>query len=260
MKTFHALIIGDEILSGRREDKHFSMLMNLLARYHQKLNTVLYLPDVLETITEALQHSLTRNMPTFVFGGIGSTPDDHTRRAAALASGRGLEQHPEGSAIILARFGEDAYPHRIKMAEFPGGVTLIPNPVNQIAGFSLDQHHFFPGFPSMAAPMAEWVVETYYADEASTAEDECILIVPNGREGHLTGDMEALVARFSDIGFSCLPSLGTDERPYPHLDLRVAGKKENVAAGRDFLIAAITRVGYAYEVLCDSTNLIIGGD
>jgi molybdopterin-biosynthesis enzyme MoeA-like protein len=252
MKTFHALIIGDEILAGRRADCHFPMLVTLLARYHLKLNTVLYLPDERETLTAALTHSLKRAMPTFVFGGIGGTPDDQTRQAAALASGRALVPHPEGTALIVARFGEAAYPYRIKMAEFPSQTTLIPNPINGIAGFSLDQHHFFPGFPSMATPMAEWVVTQYYAHE-SLVEEECILIIPHGRESHLTGEMEQLVLQFPTISFSSLPSFGTEDAPYPHIELRVAGTKDAVIAARNFLIAAIKKSAYSYAILKDTT-------
>jgi molybdopterin-biosynthesis enzyme MoeA-like protein len=254
MKTFHALIIGDEILAGRRTDCHFPMLIKLLARYHLKLNTVLYLPDERETLTAALAHSLKRAMPTFVFGGIGGTPDDQTRQATALASGRPLMPHPEGTALIVARFGQEAYPYRIKMAEFPSGAKLIPNPVNGIAGFSLDQHHFFPGFPSMATPMAEWVVAHYYAHEATAIEEECILIVPHGQESHLTGEMEQLVTQFPHLSFSSLPSFGTEKSPYPHIELRIAGPKEEVIAARGFLIAAITQHMYSYEIFKDTTT------
>lgn len=254
MKTFHALIIGDEILAGRRTDCHFSMLIALLARYHLALNTVLYLPDEREILATALADSFKRAMPTFIFGGIGATPDDHTRQAAALASGRPLVPHPEGTAIILEYFGQDAYPYRIKMAEFPCGATLIPNPVNRIAGFSLDQHHFFPGFPSMATPMAEWVVAQHYANECINIDKECIVIVPHGREGQLIGEMECLINQFPTISFSSLPSFGTETRPYPHLELRVAGAKEAVMAARDFLITAISQYAYAYDILKDTTT------
>ena len=100
----------------------------------------------------------------FSFGGIGATPDDHTRQAAAAALGVPLERHPEAVAEIEARFGADAYPHRVLMAEFPAGASIIPNPFNRIAAFSVRDHHFLPGFPQMAWPMLDWVLATHYPD------------------------------------------------------------------------------------------------
>ena len=73
-----------------------------------------------------------------------------------------LARHPEAVAEIEARFGAEAYPHRVLMAEFPAGSSIIPNPFNRIASFSIRDHHFFPGFPQMAWPMLDWVLATRY--------------------------------------------------------------------------------------------------
>ncbi len=73
---------------------------------------------------------MARRDAVFVFGGIGATPDDHTRQCAADAAGLALVRHPRGAAIIEKRFGREAYPQRIHMAHLPSGCALIPNPVN----------------------------------------------------------------------------------------------------------------------------------
>lgn len=167
---FRLIIIGDEIIHGNREDKHFAAIKNLLTERGLRLNTVQYLPDDRILITEMLKRSFQDAYPTFVTGGIGGTPDDHTRQAAAAALGMPLVLHPDAVPAIEAiaeRRGEtlDNPNHlvRLNMATFPAGADLVPNPYNNIAGFSCQEHYFLPGFPVMAHPMVAWVLDHLYA-------------------------------------------------------------------------------------------------
>ena len=136
-----------------------------------QLGQVQYLPDERALLVKQLQRSFSDGLPTFVTGGIGATPDDHTRQAAAEALALPLQLHPEGIANIEAvshRRGDAldsaAHRQRLRMAEFPAGADLIPNSYNGIAGFAIREHYFLPGFPVMAHPMAEWVLNTHYAE------------------------------------------------------------------------------------------------
>ena len=159
---FGAYVIGDEILVGKRQDRHLSFLIGALASRGLRLSWAHYLGDEPRRLTEAFRRSLASDDVVFCFGGIGATPDDHTRQCAAAAAGVRLQLHPEAEREIRGRFGGDATPERLRMGEFPQGSTVIPNPVNRIPGFSLHEHHFFPGFPQMAWPMTEWVLDTRY--------------------------------------------------------------------------------------------------
>jgi molybdopterin-biosynthesis enzyme MoeA-like protein len=160
-----------------------------------------------------------RDNPVFVCGGIGATPDDHTRACAAAAAGVCLERHPQARALIEGRFGDSAYPHRILMADLPAGCNLIPNPVNQIPGFCLESHWFLPGFPQMAWPMADWVLDQHYVRAASIEEDGLeVLDVPESR---LIPVMEELGARFPGLKLFSLPHLG--ENPHVLLGFRGRG-------------------------------------
>ena len=177
MNAFNLIIIGDEILHGSRQDKHFAFFKSLLESHGLKLNQVQYLPDEPELLVKQLRRSFSDGLPTFVTGGIGSTPDDHTRQAAAAALDLPVVRHPEAAKFIegvTLKRGEplDSPEHsqRLKMADFPEGAELVPNLFNNIAGFSIREHYFFPGFPVMAHPMAEWVLETYYADRFNQTE------------------------------------------------------------------------------------------
>ena len=157
-----AIIIGDEIIVGKRADKHFAKLIGILAARGMKLSWCEYLGDIPELITATLRRTLASEDIVFSFGGIGATPDDHTRQCAADALGVGLELHPDAEAAIRSRTDMVVTPQRLKMGEFPRGSRIIPNSYNRIPGFSVGNHHFVPGFPVMAWPMAEWVLDTWY--------------------------------------------------------------------------------------------------
>src|SRR5687767_15401549 len=161
---FAAIIIGDEILSGKRQDKHLPKLIELLGARGLQLAWAQYLGDDPALITATLERTLRGDDVVFSFGGIGATPDDHTRECAARAAGVGLHLHSDAEIEIRARFGDDITPRRLMMGEFPAGSSIIPNPYNRIPGFTLGRHHFVPGFPQMAWPMVEWVLENRYRD------------------------------------------------------------------------------------------------
>jgi len=219
---FGLVIVGDEILSGRRTDKHLAHIADALASRGLDLIWARYIGD-----NEAAQAALYRDTMAgteivISCGGIGATPDDHTRQAAALAADVPLTAHPEATALIVARFGEAAYPNRVKMAEFPAGARLIPNPVNQIAGFSVGHHHFVPGFPDMAWPMVDWVLDTQYRHLFSESI-QLGCIVPGAKEGDLIPVMEALVRDYPGIQFSCLPSYGNERQAGLHIEFTLRG-------------------------------------
>ena len=148
---FNLIIIGDEILHGSRQDKHFAFFKSLLESHGLKLNQVQYLPDEPDLLVKQLRRSFSDGLPTFVTGGIGSTPDDHTRQAAAAALDLPVVRHPEAAKFIEGVTQKRSEPldspehaQRLKMADFPEGAELVPNPFNNIAGFSIREHYFFP--------------------------------------------------------------------------------------------------------------------
>ncbi|ASK27515.1 competence/damage-inducible protein A [Neisseria chenwenguii] len=230
---FNLIIIGDEILHGSRQDKHFAFFKNLLESHGLKLNQVQYLPDEPGLLIKQLQRSFSDGLPTFVTGGIGATPDDHTRQAAAAALGVPIVRHPEAAALIdgvTLKRGEptDTPEHcqRLKMADFPQGAEIVPNPFNNIAGFSIARHYFFPGFPVMAHPMAEWVLETHYADRFhQTERGQRSIYIFGQPESRITPVMEHIQTAYPGIAAFSLPSVGrtlSDGRTVPpHIDFGI---------------------------------------
>src|SRR5258707_8851470 len=130
--------------------------------FFRSLSWAQYLGDDSHRLVDAFQKSFAAQHLVFSFGGIGATPDDHTRQCAATALGVGLRLHSEAEREIRGRFGGETTPQRLQMGEFPEGAQIIPNTVNRIPGFSLRDHHFVPGFPQMAWPMVESVLDSRY--------------------------------------------------------------------------------------------------
>ena len=223
--NFGALIIGDEILSGKRTDQHFARLAGLLGARGLRLSWVEYLRDDSARIAASLHRSFSAGDVVFSFGGIGNTPDDHTRQAVATALGVELVLHPDAECEIRARFGEETTPNRLAMGRFPVGAEIIPNPVNRIPGFRIRDHHFLPGFPQMAHPMAEWVLDTYYQEffNRHPNVDRAVLLTgPQAYESALLDLMLRIVDDYPDLRLFSLPSIGEDGQRR-HLELGVEG-------------------------------------
>ena len=147
-----ALIIGDELLSGKRQDLHFNHLQSVLAERGLELSWTIIVGDEAEQLERFLAFSLDSNDLVFSFGGIGATPDDRTRQSVAKVAGVELYSHPDAVAEIEKEFSERAYPNRILMSQLPVGSRIIPNSINRVPGFSFNHHHFMPGFPEMSWP------------------------------------------------------------------------------------------------------------
>src|SRR5262245_3683395 len=205
-----ALIIGDEILSGKRADRHLAHVIATLEPRGLQLAWAHYEGDDRDALAASLRASFARGDVVFSFGGVGATPDDHTRQAAGLALGVPLERHPAAVAELEAQFGAAAYPHRVLMAEFPAGATIIPNPVNRVASFAIRDHYFFPGFPQMAWPMLDWVLATREPPLAGPPTGERAIVVYGAGESQLLPLMNACVARYPELKLFSLPSFLPD--------------------------------------------------
>lgn len=243
--AFGTLIIGDEILSGKRQDKHFVKVIEILKARGLELAWSQYLGDDPERITAVLKRTFASDDVVISFGGIGATPDDHTRQCAAKALGLPIVAHPEATKEIVDRFGEAAYPHRVKMAEFPEGAKLVPNPFNRIAGFNVGRHYFLPGFPEMAWPMFEWVLDTHYSHLFNAAPPvEAAIITEGAGEGDLIDMMNDIVAAYPDLKLSSLPRIIVDNRRIIELGLK--GDPARVSEAMARIKQAVVALGFQY--------------
>lgn len=239
--TFGLLIIGDEILSGKRADQHFSKVVQLLGERGLQLEWAEIIGDDPRRITATLQRTMSTSDVVFCCGGIGATPDDHTRQCAAQALGVELELHPEAKVLIQQRITQSMqeagqpvdlntpdHLHRLKMGEFPKGSHIIPNAFNLIPGFYVAHHYFVPGFPVMAEPMLTWVLDTHYSHLFHQHERaEKSVLVFEIAESALTPLMERLEVDFPLIKVFSLPSVG-NHQIRRHIELGVKGQPVQV--------------------------------
>ena len=260
MTNFAIIIIGDEILSGKRADKHLPKAIELLGARGLQLAYADYVGDDKARITATLARAFTaaRESGDVVFscGGIGATPDDHTRQCAAAALGVDLALHPEAKALITERMKDTAKEqgvpfdadrhdniHRLNMGVFPVGSEIIPNPYNKIPGFTCKAGegavHFLPGFPVMAWPMMEWVLDKQYAHlHQKSAYIEKSVIVSGSMEATLTPLMEAIEAAHAGVKVFSLPSV--DHPTYGrHIELGVKGAPEAIELAYPALLAGL---------------------
>lgn len=251
MRTYGLIVIGDEIMRGKRQDKHMAKFVEIMGVRGLHLSWVEYLGDERPRLIETLKRTLSSSDVVFSCGGIGVTPDDHTRQAAAAAAGVPLELNPDAEREIRARMAEMGQPvtaARLELGTVPQGSRIIPNPFNRIPGFSYREHHFLPGFPQMAWPMAEWVLATYYADDFRTVvEAEAAILVWDGLEGNMLDLMRRTEADFPGIVVFSLPTFGS-ETVRRHVELGVRGEPAAVAMAIEVLKSGVAGLGYTFDI------------
>jgi len=240
------LIIGDEILSGKRQDRHFPKAIEIARSRGLSVSWSMYLPDEPQTIIDVLVSTMARDDVVFSFGGIGATPDDHTRQCAAHAAGVDLALHPDAKREIEAQFGAEAYPRRIEMGVFPVGSRIIPNAYNRIPGFSMGRHHFLPGFPSMAWAMMEWVFDEEYLDRQHQAvRVDIAIVVKEAGESQLIDLMNESLRRFPGCKVFSLPTLTAEGR---RIELGVSGEAVLAEEALAFLKQGVSILGFDWDL------------
>ena len=250
------VVVGDEILSGRRQDSHFNKVIQLLGDRGLQLSWARFLPDDLEVLTAEYKRSLASGEIVFSSGGIGATPDDKTREAMAAALGVELELNAEASVLIQERMqdlakqgigspdlGTPENQRRLAMGVFPVGAEIVPNPYNKIPGFYIQNHTFVPGFPEMAWPMIEWTLDTRYKHlhnmKPPTVKSIIVYSIPESR---LTPALEHIESKWDEVTTFSLPTVSRDGKP-PFIDVGVKGYSPFVDEAFDYLRGAILRVG-----------------
>jgi molybdopterin-biosynthesis enzyme MoeA-like protein len=246
-----ALIIGDELLSGKRQDRHFNHLQTVLSRRGLELSWTIIVGDEPDQLQRFLAFSLASPDLVFSFGGIGATPDDRTRQSVAKVAEVSLLPHPEAVAEIERQYGEAAYPNRILMANLPEGSRIIPNPINCVPGFSFNHHHFMPGFPEMSWPMLEWILDNNYSDLKNLVpESEQIIYITKGRESDLLTVMHDITIAFPSLRLSSLPHLGRNM----HIEFSLRGKQSHINDAMTMLKTAIDSAGFSWSTQPPDNN------
>ncbi|ATB68915.1 molybdopterin binding domain-containing protein [Sulfurospirillum diekertiae] len=209
MHHFYSVIIGTELLNGRRVDKHFAFINQALQNrglLHVGSFVIQDDPSLIQNCFNMILQDSKSVM--FCFGGIGATPDDLTRAIASeVFTGQPLALHVKAKELIVNQFGDEAYPHRITMAMLPPEADLLHNVINQVPGFSLFNRFFFtPGFPAMAWPMIKEALDKYFPIQPMLFSTSFIV---EATENDLIEIMEALP---KELNFSSLPRFEEHKR------------------------------------------------
>jgi molybdopterin-biosynthesis enzyme MoeA-like protein len=207
--NFYSVIIGTELLNGRRLDAHFTFLnKELLKRgWEHKASFIIDdEPPFIEDIFNLIKQD--KNSVMFSFGGIGATPDDYTRECAANVFTKGnMEVNKGAKKAILKQFKQEAYPYRINMANLPTNAKLLKNVVTNVPGFYLEDRFFFvPGFPSMARSMVIEALDKLYPKNKQKYRKT---LLAQTSEHTL---MELMLKLPKDLDFSSLPWIKGDKR------------------------------------------------
>ena len=239
-------VIGDEILSGKRQDKHLANVSSMLKDRGLQLSWVKILGDDLELLVNEFTSSFNSDDLVFSCGGIGGTPDDLTRNAAAKALNIAVELHPQGLQILESRadtFEGGLTEQRKLMVQFPVGSELIPNPVNQVPVFFLHNHYFVPGFPKMAQPMIQWVLNTRYPDFKNSEYTEWSVTLYDVPESNIADLMTEIQQQF-DVKAYSLPRFVNDSF---QIEMGLKGNFRIIDKARDYLQGRFKERSYHFD-------------
>lgn len=239
------IIIGDEILSGRRSDRHLANLTELLKSRGLQLSWVQILADEMPLLVETFKRTLASGDLVFCTGGIGSTPDDLTRDAVAQALGVSTHVQPDGKKVLLDyanRHGMTLSEEHWRLVSFPQGAKIFLDPVTQLPGFYINDHYFMPGFPEMAQPMMQWVLDNHFAELVDPSYIEQAIIVFDVFESQLAEIMSELVAQFPQTKLFSLP-MRVDNRSF--VELGVKGPQLQVNNAMSHIKERLS--GYSYH-------------
>jgi len=245
--NFYAIIIGTEILNGRRIDKHFEFLKKELNKYNHELTASFIIKDDKKLMTKVYKLiKKDKKSILFSFGGIGSTPDDLTRAVAAkVFTSKKLIRHKKFEKDIIDRFGEKAYPHRIHMSDLPDGSDLLFNPINNMSGFSLQDRYFFtPGFPEMSHPMISSVIKKFFNQKVKKYR---LTLIAQTSENSLIHIMKQVP---KNIELSSLPILSNKKNKKVTVEISLCGdKKSDVQKYFNLFIKHLTRQNTPFNLI-----------
>ncbi len=196
------IVIGNEILSGRTQDKNVGWLAKELNEIGVRLSEARVIPDIEATIIDTINSCRRQFTYVFTTGGIGPTHDDITSAAIAKALGVTLQPNAEAVSILERHYGRENLNHaRLKMAEIPTGATLIPNPVSAAPGFAMENVYVMAGVPSIMQAMFGHIRSHLVGGEKVMSRTISAYVT----EGVIAERLTAIAASFASVDIGSYP-------------------------------------------------------
>tara|TARA_R110000868_G_scaffold190862_1_gene434710 strand:- start:11771 stop:12502 length:732 start_codon:yes stop_codon:yes gene_type:complete len=158
--TCAVVIIGNEILSGRTPDENLNHIARRMSDIGVRFEEARVIPDVVQVIVDTLNELRKKHTYVFTTGGIGPTHDDITMECVAKAFGVGVERHEPTVKAFEDFYKGKTNEAMLKMAHFPEGADLIPNPLSIAPGFKMENVYCMAGVPKIMRVMLEAIIPT----------------------------------------------------------------------------------------------------
>lgn len=240
MYTACLIIIGNEILSGRTQDKNLAWIANELNIIGIRLMEVRVIPDIEAEIIATVNTCCARFTYVFTTGGIGPTHDDITSACVAKAFGVELHRHPEAAQILEKHYGaEQLNEARLKMADVPLGASLIANPVSAAPGFCMENVYVLAGVPRIMQAMFD-NLKSGLAGGSKMLSHTVSVLLTEGSIAHVLGDLQN---KYKEVELGSYPFI-RQEKLGTSLVMR-SQQQEHIDAMRAELVAALTALNGA---------------
>lgn len=240
------LIIGDEILSGRTQDRNLSYLASWLNEAGIQMAEARIVPDMRPDIVLAVNALRERYDYVFTTGGIGPTHDDITAECIAAAFDRALTIHPEAYRRLEEHYGSGEFTEaRQRMAHTPEGASLIDNPVSIAPGFQVENVFVMAGVPKIMQAMLE-NVRSRLKTGRKVYSSALTIHVPESRMAGALGDIQSA---HDGVSLGSYPFF-RDGNVGTQIVIRSVDKGL-IAGALDDLVSYCEDEGYAHEAVPD---------
>jgi len=208
--TAAVIVIGNEILSGRTQDKNVAHIAVTLNEVGVRLSEVRVVPDIEAEIVDAVNTLRAKFDYVFTTGGIGPTHDDITAACVAKAFGQELIQNPEATRRLVEHYEHsemELNEARMRMAQTPEHATLIDNPISTAPGFRVENVFVMAGVPSIMRAMLDGV-------KGGLAGGVPVLsrtVLCNLGEGMVAGGLGEIQDRYPDVDIGSYPQYARGE-------------------------------------------------
>jgi molybdenum cofactor synthesis domain-containing protein len=202
--TAAIIVIGDEILSGRTQDKNMAWLAGQLNDIGVQLREARVVPDIEAEIIAAVNALRAKFDYVFTTGGIGPTHDDITADSIAAAFGVGIDYHPEAMALLTRHYetsGIEFNEARKRMARIPDGASLVDNPVSKAPGFRIENVYVMAGVPTIMQAMFEQIAPEIHGGPKVLSRT----IGAGLPEGRVAEKLGALQKTYPDVSMGSYP-------------------------------------------------------